>query len=109
MLTTHRNRLAAQRRIVALLDGRIERVHVDVDDATMHFDVRYPLTAARWARRQQSSSLRCLFSATHQHSRRCLAERTAASGQRGDPLLNHPSYRRELDRFLCVIVDLDAG
>ena len=32
-LAADRERLAAQRRVVALLDRRVERVHVDVEDA----------------------------------------------------------------------------
>ena len=33
--TAYRYRLAAELRIVALLDGRVERIHVDVDDLAM--------------------------------------------------------------------------
>ena len=41
-LPADRERLAAQRRVVALLDRRVERVHVDVKDARVrHHGVQY--------------------------------------------------------------------
>ena len=44
------DRLAAQRRVVALLDGRIERVHVDVQDAAHGFvavSYQLPVTSSK--------------------------------------------------------------
>ena len=50
-IPAHRDRLAAKRRIVALLHGRIERVHVDVEDAAHDLKCSSCLTGGQEVRK----------------------------------------------------------